>query len=407
MADLFGFISIALVSLITYLVARLYPEISKILFTALILRILFMLIGHYIIPLPDSTADARSFENAAWEIGQNGFFNLLDYYPGPDSRFISWLIAIPYSLFGRSELMAKSISLFLGMGCVFLGWKLANVLWDSKAANKSGWAIALFPSLILYSVLVMREVYICFFILVALHGIVNWVKTDNFKSIILAIMGFIGATFFHGAMMIGLITFLTITGIIIFKRLFKLLINYRINLKFFIFLLLLVFITELYLSNKINVQYLGTFESTSSANNLQQKINSSTRGVASYPEWAKVNSLIEMPYKIPARAIYFIFSPFPWDVKEPKHLIGMIDGFLYMYLVFLVICNIKVIWKDPALKIILIILLSYILIFAVGVGNFGTGIRHRSKFVIILLILVAPLIHKLVFRKKIYRLLKN
>ena len=24
-------------------------------------------------------------------------FNLLDYYPGPDSRFISWLIAIPYS----------------------------------------------------------------------------------------------------------------------------------------------------------------------------------------------------------------------------------------------------------------------------------------------------------------------
>ena len=59
-----------------------------------------------------------------------------------------------------------------------------------------------------------------------------------------------------------------------------------------------------------------------------------------------------------------------------------------MYLVFLVIRNRKVIWKDPALKLILIILLSYILIFAVGVGNFGTGIRHRSKFVLMLLILM-------------------
>jgi hypothetical protein len=37
----------------------------------------------------------------------------------------------------------------------------------------------------------------------------------------------------------------------------------------------------------------------------------------------------------------------------------------------------------------------------VGVGNFGTGIRHRSKFVIELILLAAPLIPKLaLFNKK-------
>ena len=35
--------------------------------------------------------------------------------------------------------------------------------------------------------------------------------------------------------------------------------------------------------------------------------------------------------------------------------------------------------------------------YGISVGNFGTGIRHRSKFVIILIILAAPKLHKFVF----------
>ena len=45
-------------------------------------------------------------------------------------------------------------------------------------------------------------------------------------------------------------------------------------------------------------------------------------------------------------------------------------------------------------------LLMFIIIFGVGVGNFGTGIRHRSKFVIMLILLAAPKISKLIFYKK-------
>ena len=83
-----------------------------------------------------------------------------------------------------------------------------------------------------------------------------------------------------------------------------------------------------------------------------------------------------------------------------KHLIGMFDAILYMYLVFLIIFNIKFILKDPALRIILIILLSYILVFAVGVGNFGTSIRHRSKFVVFFILLAAQGLNKFVITKK-------
>ena len=79
MPNFIGFTSIALVSIITVLIAKRWPGVSKIIFVALIIRIIVLLLGHYVIVLPDSTADAKSFEGAAWYIAQNGFSNLLDY----------------------------------------------------------------------------------------------------------------------------------------------------------------------------------------------------------------------------------------------------------------------------------------------------------------------------------------
>ena len=114
-----------------------------------------------------------------------------------------------------------------------------------------------------------------------------------------------------------------------------------------------------------------------------------------------------MIYKGPIRSLYFVFSPFPWDVKKPAHLIGVFDSLLYIYLTFLIFQNRKIIWKDPALRAILIILLSYIVVFGVGVGNFGTGIRHRSKFVIMFILLAAPLINRLIFIKKTKKNISN
>lgn len=394
MSHILGLIFIVLVSLITFIVALRYPAFSKILFVALIIRISFLLLGEYVITLPDSTADAKTFELVAWALGQEGFFSVLSNYSGPSSRFISWLIAIPFSLFGRSMLMAKSISLFFGMGSVFLGCLVANKLWSHRITIKVGWTIALFPSLVLYSAIVMREAYIVFFILLALYGVIDWIKTDNFKSIFIALIGFTGATFFHGAMMIGAICFFGIIGLSSFKRFGILIKNFRINLKILSFILIFTIGSGLYILNKINVPYLGDFQNTTNIDHLLRRTQNATTGDASWPEWTKINSPIEMIYKAPIRSLYVVFAPFPWDVKKTKHLIGMFDAFLYFYLTFLILLNIKAIWKDPALRIILLMLLSYIFVFGIGVGNFGTGIRHRSKFVIMFILLAAPYLKK-------------
>ena len=178
-SDLLGFVSIAFLFLITLLVALRWRDISKIIFVALFVRIGLMLAGHYFFHLPDSTNDALGFEWGAWDMAKDGFINTLKNYPGANSFFYSWMIAIPYSLFGRSILMMQSIGLLFGLGVVFFGWLITKKIWGEQAAIKVGWILALFPSLILYSIIPLREVYNSFFLIVAMLGIVNWAKTKN------------------------------------------------------------------------------------------------------------------------------------------------------------------------------------------------------------------------------------
>lgn len=400
MADLIGCISISLIFVITFFIASRWRGISNILFAAFTLRLLLLLVNHYILPLPDSDADAKSFENFAWFLAQDGFKNVLKNYTGPNSYFISWLIAIPYSLFGRSLLMAKSLSLLFGMGCVFLGYSLSKKIWDIRIANKVGWIIALFPSLNLYSVLILREVYVSFFLLVAFYGIINWTKNNNFKSFIVSIIGFIGATFFHGAIFIGIIVFFIIIFLISSIKLLKSLKKRRLKIINLFYFLITITVLALYLSNQITISKLGNFEKILKIENLLQSIENYNVGDASYPEWTIPKSPIELFYKGPIRIIYFLFAPFPWDIKNIYHLIGFFDGLLYMCLAILIFINIKATWKNPALKIILLILLTYFFVFGLTVGNFGTGIRHKSKFVIPLILLAGPLLPKFLLLKK-------
>ncbi len=400
MADLLGFASITVVAFITLIVATKWPDISRILLVAFSVRVILMLLGYYIFTLPDSTYDALGFEWGAWNFAKDGFFNVMDKYPGPNSAFYRWMIAIPYSLFGRSLLMAQSLSLLFGLGAVFLGWLLAKKLWDNHTAKKVGWILALFPSLVLYSVLTLREIYVCFFLIVAMFGVVNWVRDDSYKSIFLAMFGFLGGTFFHGGIIIGGMIF----GIIVLtrsiKKVSKLILFLRISPKNLLIVILSLIFLQLYFSNKIHIAKLGKFKDSIDLNRLQFETSNRLRGEASYPEWTKVNSPSEFITKGFIRVLYLLFSPFPWDIKKPAHLVGMFDGFLYLTLVYLIFLNRKSIWNDPALRTIFFILVVYFIIFGIGVSNFGAGTRHRAKFVIELIILAAPFIPKFSFNIK-------
>ena len=398
---LLGLTSVLFTCLFYLIVGIRWPGVAKILFVALAARI-FLLIISFFITLPDSSADSQAFEIVAWrDLAKFGITYVFDSYKLPGVNFYSYVIAVPYSLFGRSALMIQSISLFFGMGVVFLSWLFAKKLFSDHVAIKVGWTVALFPTMILYSVLIMREIFICFFFLVAIFSVVNWVRTKNFVSFILVIFGFMVATLFHGGMIAGLMIFIVIFTFYNLKLFFKLIFNNRIRLFNLMFIILGLFAFYMYFSNNISIPKIGTFEQILDLDTLSKKPFYEGAS-SSFPMWVKTSlSGTEFILKIPIRAIYFIFSPFPWEMSKIIHLVGVFDGFLYMIMTFLIFQNRQIIWKDPALRIIFLMLLAYIAIFAIGTENSGTAVRHRIKFFIVMLFLAAQSMPKIIpFEKK-------
>jgi len=398
MVDLIGILFLSIVCIVSFIISLQFKKFAKIILVALIFRILLLLINNNIFYLPDGDMDALNFEALAWQWSQNGFYEVFSHFKGPDTYFLSFLIAIPYSLLGRSMMMAQSFSILLGIVNILLVCLIARKLWNNQIAIKAGWLAALFPSVASYSVLVMRETYIAFFLLLALLGIIYFIKQKNLKSFFLLFFGFLGATFFHNGSIIGLLAFICILLLIYIKKLFELLLSGKINLNILLILIIFLYCLQLFVSHKkVNRNF--DFDRIT-----RIIINTKVKGDASYPEFLKVNSKTEFIYKAPLRMIYFVLSPFPWNVKKPSHLIGLLDSLLYFYLTFLIFRNFKNIKNDIALKVILIVLLAYFFVFGLGVGNFGTAIRHRVKFVFWMILLAAPLIQRFVlFKEKIIK----
>ena len=400
-ADLIGSISIIILALITFWFSRYYKSLTAILYVALCVRLVVIYFGNFLLILPESLGDAGKYEVYAWEFSQNGFFSVIDQYPaGRSSYNISWILAFFYSFTGRSIVMAQSLSLFFGMGSVLLAALIANKIWSKKISIKVGWIIALYPSLVLYSSLILREAYIWFFLLVAIYGIICWSKDKSFKSIIIAFIGFGGATFYHGGMIIGGFIFLSILLITSLIETIKRLNYLKISISSLALLILSSIITFYLISSIDSIPKIGSIVGMFNFEQALEEILNRNINRAAFPEWTVPKTPIELIYKAPIRVLYFSFSPFIWDVTKLSHFFAMFDGIFFLMLFILIIKNIKYIWSDPILRTIFIILTSYFVIFGLSTGNFGTGIRHRTKFLIVSILLVAPWIPEITFYKR-------
>jgi hypothetical protein len=405
-ADLLGFTALIFIALCVLFCAHRWPSAAKILWVAFAIRAGAALFHFYVASLPDSGADALRFERVAWEWAQGGFGEALGHFTGPNSYFISWIIALFYAATDRSLLLAQSLSVLMGTGTVLLGWLLVRELWGERVAMKAGWVLVFFPMLVLYSAITMREAYIWFFLSLALLGVVRWARAGGLAPLLLATFGFVGATFFHGAMVVGLLVF---GGVVLWRSIKRVVLG-LLRSKLRVFALVLAVLALLpvagFLGGVISVPKLGDISRVSDVEVLVEMTAKSTRSSggaedgAAYPAWTVPNSPIELIYKAPIRAIYFAFSPFLWDVSKPAHLIGGFDGLLYLALAFLMWRNRKAIWADPAARTVLFILLAYLAVFGLAIGNFGTGIRHRAKFVVMLIALAAPYLFRVCWRFK-------
>ena len=403
MTELFSLSLILIVILIFIYIAIIKPEIRNIIIAALIFRLIFIILANFI-SLPDSKADANTYESLAsfWaEFGFIEFHKNLIEGKIDKGNFISLVITYPYMLFGRNILIPLSINLILSLGTIILGWHISKKIWDDATAKKIGWILVLYPTLLLYSSVVLREVYIWFFLLLSINFIINWSKKNDLKNIFFALISFYILSLFHGPLLLGGFVFLFI---VIVQKLNEFYSNSRglkIKIKDIFLLSIAVFIIASFFLGNVNISKVPSFDLKSILFEIINRSQFATRGEASFSEWTKYNNNIDILYKTPVRMLLFYASPLPWEVKKLSHIIIMLDSFFYIFLIYLLIKNFKYIWSNFTLRILLIIFLFYSFLFALGIGNFGTGLRHRTKFLILLLLIVGAYLPKISLKRKI------
>jgi len=381
--------------LIVYGVARRVPAVFYAVVGAYFLRLGAACVNLYLFRLPDGDKDALGFEQTAWDLAQlpwELFVASFDY----TSAFFSygWIVALPYRLVGRVEFVPQMINVLLGSLVVYFVYRAVQRTWNQQIAIHAAWVTALFPQLIHYSAVLLRESIIHFCLSVCVYYFVRYLhshRRSRPRDILIALGFACIATIFHGGMVVVVI------GILLYfvwraVRLFYLGRSTTVRELLTIGTLVLVFfpltlqfsITQLELGSIGAVQEL--VDPSEFADEASRAANVRLRGGAAYPEFLAVSSAPSLAIKVIPRAAYLLFSPFPWDVREFYHILGFFDGLIYILIGYTLYKRWEFIRSSNKLILLLLFLVPLVFTFAIGTSNFGTGIRHRAKIVVVLLV---------------------
>lgn len=394
--DIPGYFFLLLNFVLLVFLIKKKPHLKNVLIIFLLIRIILIFINVELFSLPDSAGDAFKFVRLASEMANNGLYeNIVNPQLGTYFKHsYSWLLALFFSIFGESYLLASSITLALSMLMIFILEDLLKLLWGNLNFNKILFLVTLMPSLMLYSVLPLREVVFIFTLLIAFLNAGLFLKYNKFFNLIISIIFFFITGTIHGGGNIGLILFILYLAFRYSKSALIQFYNLKINIFNLTILIFLSLVITSYLNDNLVFSKIGSFSLSMDPEYLRKFADQRTLGDAAYPIYLIPSSDKDLIWIIPLKFLYFLFGPFIWDIKSSVHFVGFFEGLVYMYLVYNIIFSFKKILNNDFSLFFLICLIFYVLAFSIGTSNFGTGFRHRTKFFIFIVSLAAPYILK-------------
>jgi hypothetical protein len=151
----------------------------------------------------------------------------------------------------------------------------------------------------------------------------------------------------------------------------------------------------------VKIPYLGKFDDIFTFSRILFQTKVTNFGGSVYPDWLSPKSPLDFFLLIIPRLGYLLFSPFIWDLRAINHLLGFVDGLLYLFIFYWIAKGILFEKHKQIITRILIILIPLLVVYSWGVGNFGTALRHRVKFIPVFIAISTIYVPKITLTKKI------
>jgi hypothetical protein len=383
MPDVLGWTALWMAGGAVGVIAWRAPELRGPLLLGFVLRVACTLVQSYGMPLPGTGADTTTFEEFGWAWGRNGIGEVWDRFT-VGAYLYSWVIAVFYAILGRSPLMIQALNVFLGTLVVRNAFALARVLWGTEPARRAAWAVALFPTGVLFSAIILREQVVVFPLTLGMLWFTRWYTTGRVRPLLGALLAFCLAALFHefviGILAAAVVVFTVRWGTGVLRAPGS---NVLPNLIGFVALLAAGIVGLVAVSAKVDS--LGG--NTGDALRFYNEYQSSSR--AGYLDNLRFDSPWDLLWQPPIRVIFFLLMPFPWLVTSVYDLLGVLDSLLYVCVLLCLIRAAPRIRRNGAAAAVLFLASASVVVLSLAVSNYGTAIRHRAKIAPILIAVAA------------------
>lgn len=364
---------------------KYHKKLTLILYSGYVARLLAMLWDIYarnIFLFPGSGGDSERFLSTAIRISQNISLLSQEIYGDYYTKFLGIMF---YST-GAERMIGQYINVLLGVSIIIT---LYNILKTLNINEKTIYIvitlIAFFPNAIVMSAILLRENLIIIFALLSFLFFLKWYKNGGLLNIFLSTLFLLLSSSFHaGVIGIGI----GYAGMYLFYRRKENRIAFDRNTLIYL-VVFIIFAGFIYL-NYSDV-FLAKFRNIKGIDDLYREL-STGRGGSQYLKDIRVDSPLDLIIYLPIKMLFFLISPFPTDWRGLEDILAFIlDSMLYVYMISYAVKNFRWTDKKPIFLGLTFSLLAFVLIFAIGVSNAGTAMRHRNKILALLLVYYAML----------------
>lgn len=381
----FGFFIIGIIFLSMIVIINLHKDntLKNILVLAFFIRLILLIVGSYIMPFPDTSQDAALFERRGQEIADAWTYGTkipntpggLYYY----SRVVAWI----FYFAGNTTFLAIFLNLILSIIIIFFVYKLILEMGCSKKFGHIGSVFAaLFPTLNIYSVVLLRENLITLSILISFYYLIKWLRTGGKAEIFMSSTMLLLGSVFHGA--INIIALVYALFFCFYNTKTR---KWRFFSRRVIVGVLGIVVIAYFFSSKVMNKLPNNIMLLISPQYFTGRIKLLAVGRGAYLIDYFPNSMFDLFWQTPIRILYFLFTPFPWMISVAKDIVGFGDSVMIFVLFCLVFISlIRLLNKNRIICVaITLVLMSFLIMFSWGTSNYGTAIRHRTKIVPLLI----------------------
>lgn len=292
------------------------------------------------------------------------------------------LVALQYLVFGPEFLVPRVFNALAGTLVVFYTVSLAARTFGVAQARVTGVWMALFPAMLLWSALNLRDIWLTLSVVVVVHHALALRDRPSFTSMAIIVANLLWVHFNRGYLVVILAA--ACLGAMVFGRSKAFLRDLAIAA--FLGAALIALYQQMGLG-KEGVDFLNLDRLAEQ----REKLARADVGRSGYLADVDIRNPAELTASAPLLLAYFLFSPFPWQMTVIRRAVLAPEMVFWYWLMPFVLVAFRHIWRERTGRqfALFVTLVVVTFAFAIPSGNMGLAYRYRAQIIPIFLAFAA------------------